>query len=75
MANHGLTNEQARQIGAKTLWIGDIETWMDEQYIQNLFNKVSSCSLTTHQCTGGNRRAPFLLNQKMVPGRLNIFFE
>ena len=33
MANHGLTNEQARQIGAKTLWIGDIEPWMDEQYI------------------------------------------
>ena len=40
MANHGLTNEQARQIGAKTLWIGDIEPWMDEQYISNLFNKV-----------------------------------
>ena len=42
MANHGLTNEQARQIGAKTLWIGDIEPWMDENYIQGLFNGVSN---------------------------------
>lgn len=42
MANHGLSSEQARQIGAKTLWIGDIEPWMDEQYIMGLFNKVST---------------------------------
>ena len=41
MANHGLSSEQARAIGAKTLWIGDIETWMDENYITGLFNKVS----------------------------------
>ena len=41
MSNHGLSSEQARAIGAKTLWIGDIETWMDEQYIMGLFNKVS----------------------------------
>jgi hypothetical protein len=33
----GLTNAQATQIGAKTLWIGDIETWMDENYIMDLF--------------------------------------
>ncbi len=24
----------------KSLWIGDIENWMDEGYISNLFNKV-----------------------------------
>ena len=41
MSNHGLTHEQARQIGAKTLWIGDIEPWMDEAYIQSLFAQVS----------------------------------
>lgn len=41
MANHGLSSEQARQIGAKTLWIGDIEPWMDEQYIMGLFNKYA----------------------------------
>ena len=45
MANHGLSSEQARAIGAKTLWIGDIETWMDEQYIMGLFNKVSDRAL------------------------------
>jgi hypothetical protein len=37
MANQGLTTSQAAQLGAKTLWIGDIEPWMDEAYIQNLF--------------------------------------
>ena len=42
MSNHGLTHEQARQIGAKTLWIGDIEPWMDEAYIQSLFAQVSN---------------------------------
>ena len=42
MTSHGLSSEQARAIGAKTLWIGDIEPWMDEQYIMGLFNKVSS---------------------------------
>ena len=41
MANHGMTNAQAAQIGAKTLWIGDIEPWMDENYVQGLFNGVS----------------------------------
>lgn len=41
MANQGLSNIQAAQLGAKTLWIGDIEPWMDENYIQNLFQGVS----------------------------------
>ena len=41
---HGMSNDQARAIGAKTLWIGDIETWMDEQYIQDIFNKVAVIS-------------------------------
>jgi hypothetical protein len=41
MATHGISNAQAAQIGAKTLWIGDIEPWMDENYIQGLFNGVS----------------------------------
>lgn len=45
MANqHGMSNEQARAIGAKTLWIGDIETWMDETYIQDIFGKVAVIS-------------------------------
>lgn len=26
----------------KTLWVGDIENWMDEGYIANLFAKVGS---------------------------------
>ena len=25
---------------AKTLWIGDIESWMDENYVANLFTGV-----------------------------------
>jgi RNA recognition motif-containing protein len=25
---------------SKTLWVGDIESWMDENYIANLFSKV-----------------------------------
>jgi hypothetical protein len=41
MANQGLTTSQAAQLGAKTLWIGDIEPWMDENYIQGLFSGVS----------------------------------
>ncbi len=30
--------------GAKTLWIGDIESWMDEPYVANLFTGVSKNS-------------------------------
>jgi hypothetical protein len=41
MANQGLTTSQAAQLGAKTLWIGDIEPWMDENYISGLFSGVS----------------------------------
>jgi hypothetical protein len=41
MANHGLTNAQATQMQARTLWIGDIEQWMDENYISGLFTGVS----------------------------------
>jgi RNA recognition motif-containing protein len=26
---------------SKTLWVGDIENWMDDSYIANLFNKFS----------------------------------
>jgi hypothetical protein len=33
----GMTNAEAQQVGAKTLWIGDIEPWMDEHYISSLF--------------------------------------
>lgn len=32
-----MTNAEATKIGAKTLWIGDIESWMDENYIASLF--------------------------------------
>ena len=32
-----MTNAEAQQVGAKTLWIGDIEPWMDEHYISSLF--------------------------------------
>ena len=42
MANHGMTTEQAGQLGAKTLWIGDIEPWMDEQYIHGLFTSCAT---------------------------------
>lgn len=28
----------------KTLWVGDIENWMDEGYISNMFNKVGAVS-------------------------------
>ena len=41
MSAQGLTNLQAQQLGAKTLWMGDIEPWMDETYISGLFNGVS----------------------------------
>jgi hypothetical protein len=33
----GMTTAEASQVGAKTLWIGDIEQWMDENYISSLF--------------------------------------
>ncbi len=36
-----MTNAEAQQLGAKTLWIGDVEPWMDEQYITSLFAGVS----------------------------------
>jgi|JFJP01.1.fsa_nt_gi RNA recognition motif-containing protein len=26
---------------SKTLWVGDIENWMDDSYIANLFNKFA----------------------------------
>ena len=38
----GLTPNQAKQLGAKTLWIGDIEPWMDENHIQGLFSGIAS---------------------------------
>jgi len=37
MSNIGMSNAEAQQLGAKTLWIGDIEPWMDENYISTLF--------------------------------------
>lgn len=27
---------------AKTLWVGDIESWMDENHIANLFSKIGA---------------------------------
>ena len=36
-----MTMAEASAIGAKTLWIGDIEAWMDESYISSLFTGVS----------------------------------
>jgi hypothetical protein len=50
MANQGLTTSQAAQLGAKTLWIGDIEPWMDENYIQGLFSGVSQIQSTLTYC-------------------------
>jgi hypothetical protein len=35
-----MTTAEASQIGAKTLWIGDIEPCMDETYVMNLFTGV-----------------------------------
>lgn len=35
-----MTNAEAGQIGAKTLWIGDVEPWMDENYMTSLFTGV-----------------------------------
>lgn len=35
-----MTNAEAAAVGAKTLWIGDIEQWMDESYIASLFQGV-----------------------------------
>ena len=35
-----MTTAEAGLIGAKTLWIGDVESWMDENYISSLFNGV-----------------------------------
>ena len=42
MAQHGMTTQQASQMGAKTLWIGDIEPWMDEHYISGLFQNIAA---------------------------------
>ena len=36
-----ITTAEATQMGAKTLWIGDIEPWMDEAFVANLFTGVS----------------------------------
>ncbi len=33
-------------MGAKTLWIGDVESWMDESYISSLFAGVSISHLS-----------------------------
>jgi hypothetical protein len=41
----GMTNAEAAAVGAKTLWIGDIEPWMDESYIASLFQWVSTLIL------------------------------
>ena len=40
----GLTNQQAQQSSAKTLWIGDIEPWMDESYVQKMFSNYAAVS-------------------------------
>ena len=37
-----MSSAEAAQVGAKTLWIGDIEPWMDENYITSLFQGVSA---------------------------------
>lgn len=39
-----MSSAEAAQVGAKTLWIGDIEPWMDENYISSLFQGVSAFS-------------------------------
>jgi len=36
-----MTTAEATQIGAKTLWIGDVEPWMDENYMAGLFAGVT----------------------------------
>ena len=36
-----ISNFEAASTGAKTLWIGDVEAWMDEAYISSLFSGVS----------------------------------
>lgn len=36
-----ISNFEAASTGAKTLWIGDVEAWMDEAYITSLFAGVS----------------------------------
>jgi hypothetical protein len=38
----GMSSAEAAQVGAKTLWIGDIEPWMDENYITSLFQGVGA---------------------------------
>ena len=43
-----MSSAEAAQVGAKTLWIGDIEPWMDENYISSLFQGVGAFSI--HNC-------------------------
>lgn len=35
-----ISTAEATSIQAKTLWIGDIEPWMDDNYITGLFTGV-----------------------------------
>jgi hypothetical protein len=37
-----MTTQEATLVGATTLWIGDVEAWMDEAYISSLFNGVTT---------------------------------
>ncbi|CDW73706.1 mrna binding post-transcriptional regulator [Stylonychia lemnae] len=37
-----MTTAEATVIGAKTLWIGDVEPWMDENYMAGLFAGIAS---------------------------------
>eukprot|EP00347_Sterkiella_histriomuscorum_P014913 403359035 len=37
-----MTTAEAGQVGAKTLWIGDVEPWMDDAYISSLFSGIAS---------------------------------
>jgi len=50
----GMSNAEAAQVGAKTLWIGDIEQWMDENYVISLFQGVINIKILTlyrlHKC-------------------------
>ena len=38
---NSLSNSDSASNSSKTLWIGDVEAWMDENYISSLFNGVS----------------------------------
>lgn len=61
-----ISNFEAASTGAKTLWIGDVEAWMDEAYITSLFAGVKFTCLYLNRLLQYSQSNLFEIRSKEV---------